>query len=129
MQPPGCFPIPEHHPILEECGSAFLLHLLHQSRHALLSGLIEGDIALLVHNGQHQPFSHLPCHPHRLHDILQGQRHALGYYQDVELGGAFSRPASSGVDPEVRPARLDVVATLPQVLVDHIAELKAPLQG
>ena len=35
---------------------------------------------------------------------------------------------SPGVDPKIRSAGLDIVAALPQIFVDHIAELEALFQ-
>jgi hypothetical protein len=63
-----------------------------------------------------------------LHQILQSKGLALGYDEDIKLSGAFSRLASSGIDAKIRATWLNIVAALSQVLVDHIAKLKALFQ-
>ena len=125
MQPAGCRHIPEHHAILQERRHAALLHLCHQAGHSLLLGLVKGDVALLIYNGQHQLFSHLARDPYRLHDILQRKGHAFRDDENIKLGGALSRMASPGIDAKIGAAGLDIVAALSQVFVDNIAKLKA----
>src|SRR5271157_451402 len=99
------------------------------SGHGFLSGLVEGDVALLIDNGQHQLLPHLASNPHGPQDLFKRKRGTLRDHEDIKLGRRLSRMAPSRINPEIRPSRLNNVPPLAEVLVDHVPELESFLQG